>query len=54
MNIGIFSLETINNAGDEILGETTQWLVHQNADKINVRRIQFSPDKHLLTDLTIN
>lgn len=48
MNIGIFSLETINNAGDEILGETTQWLVHQNADKINVRRIQFSPDKHLL------
>lgn len=48
MNIGIFSLETINNAGDEILGETTQWLVHQNADKVNVRRIQFSPDKHLL------
>ena len=45
--IVIFSLESINNAGDEILGDTTYYLLN-NISGLNIKRVQLCPNKKQL------
>lgn len=44
-NVLIVSIENINNAGDEILRATTQYLVEQ-CESVCVQQMQFSPKKN--------
>lgn len=42
--IVIFSLENINNAGEELLGTTTEWIIKQvDSERHQIKRIQFYP-----------
>ena len=43
MRILVFSLETINNAGDEILGVTTEYLIRRVCGNAEIKRSQLMP-----------
>jgi len=48
MTIKIFSLESINNVGDELLGITTEYLVKKSAQAKSVERLQLTPSYRML------
>lgn len=43
--IGVISLDTIGNSGDEILGTATEWLIKNVSEDVSVKHIQLFPGK---------